>query len=115
MLLPQATHAQSAVGSARGKLNAIGGITGLGQVDVSHDAGLYTKISAIINILLGFIGVVALVYILYAGFRWITASGNEDQVTEARNNIRNAVIGLVVVFLAFVITNYVITALIGII
>lgn len=105
----------TAVDSALGKLNNIGGITGLGQVDVSSDAGLYTKISAIINILLGFVGVVAVIYILYAGFRWITAGGNEEQISEARGNIRNAVIGLAVVFLAFVVTNFVITSLIDVI
>lgn len=105
----------SAAGDARGKLNAIGSITGLGRVDVSTDAGLYEKIAAIINILLGFVGVVAVIFILYAGFKWITAGGNEEQITEARGNIRNAVIGIVVVFLAFVITNFVTKSLIDVI
>ncbi len=109
-----AAHA-SAVGNARFKLDSIGRITGLGSVNVSSDAGLYEKIAAAINILLGFVGVVAVVFIIYAGFKWITASGNEEQVTEARGNIRNAVIGLVIIFLAFVITNFVTKSLIDVI
>lgn len=109
------TKLASAVGDARGKLNAIGSITGLGRVDVSTDAGLYEKIAAVINILLGFAGVIATIYIIVAGIQWITASGNEEQVTEARGNIRNAVIGLVVIFLAFVITNFVTKSLIDVI
>jgi len=104
----------SAVGEARGKLNIIGGITGLGRVDVSSDAGLYEKIAAIINILLGFAGVIATIYIIVAGIRWITASGNEEDITKAKGTIRNAVIGIVVVLGAYVLINFVIGELIGI-
>ncbi|MBI2637141.1 MAG: hypothetical protein HYW81_03030 [Parcubacteria group bacterium] len=104
----------AAVDSALGKLNTIGGITGFGETR-GGDVGLYEKIAAVINILLGFAGVVAVIFIIYAGFRWITASGNEEQVKEARGNIRNAVIGLVVIFLAFVITNFVTKSLIDVI
>jgi len=104
----------SAVGEARGKLNIIGTITGLGSVDVSSDAGLYDKIASIINTLLGFVGVVSVVLIIYAGFRWMTASGNEEQITDAKGTIRNAVIGIAVIFLAFVVTNFVTKSLIDV-
>lgn len=111
----QMTTIASAVGEARFKLDDIGKITGLGRTTTSSDAGLYPKIAAIINILLGFVGVVAVVFILYAGFRWITAGGNEEQITEARGNIRNAVIGIVVIFFAYIITNFVTKSLIDVI
>ncbi|OJI06541.1 hypothetical protein BK004_02990 [bacterium CG10_46_32] len=104
----------SAVGDARGKLNIVGGITELGNVNISSDAGLYDKIASIINTLLGFVGVVSVVLIIYAGFRWMTASGNEEQITDAKGTIRNAVIGIAVIFLAFVVTNFVTKSLIDV-
>ena len=38
----------------------------------------------IINIALGFLGIIAVVLILYAGFRWMTAGGNEENVAAAK-------------------------------
>lgn len=111
---PKVYLAVTALQKAKDKLGVIGKDTGLGTIQ-SGDAGLYEKIAAVINILLGFVGVVAVIFILYAGFKWITAGGNEEQITGARGNIRNAVIGLVVVFLAFVITNFVTKSLIDVI
>jgi hypothetical protein len=104
-VLVPATEASShrGVDSLKGKLGTFGGQTGLGS---SGDAELTPKIAAIINIVLGFVGVVAVIFIIYAGFRWITAGGNDEKVTEARGHIKNALIGLVVVFLAFIIVNF---------
>ena len=108
-----AANAQ-AVDSATNKLNAIGGITGLGSVDVSSDAGLYEKIAAIINILLGFAGVIATILIIVAGTRWILSGGNEEEITKAKNIIKGAVIGILIVLGAYVVVNFVAEELIGI-
>jgi hypothetical protein len=67
----------------------------------------------IIHIVLGFLGLIAVIMILIGGFKWMTAGGNEDQVGEAKNIIVAAVIGLLVILAAWAITNFVITQFLG--
>jgi hypothetical protein len=63
----------------------------------------------IIHIVLGFLGLIAVIMILIGGFKWMTAGGNEDSVGEAKKIIIAAVIGLVIILAAWAITNFVIT------
>tara|TARA_Y100000310_G_scaffold304864_1_gene344462 strand:- start:368 stop:1153 length:786 start_codon:yes stop_codon:yes gene_type:complete len=92
----------------RENLGNFGNQTGLGAKD---DDDLKGKIASIINIVLGFLGIVALVMIIFAGFKWMTAGGNEETVKEARGNIKNAVIGVAVVFMSFIVVNFVVLQL----
>jgi hypothetical protein len=43
---------------------------------------------------------------IYAGISWMTANGNEQTVTTAKQMIVNASIGLVIVFAAYAITSF---------
>ncbi|MBI2637142.1 MAG: hypothetical protein HYW81_03035 [Parcubacteria group bacterium] len=101
-------HAVSGINQLKNNLGIIGTETGLGS---PGDASLPEKIAGIINIVLGFVALIGVIMIIYAGFRWMTASGNEEQVKEARGNIRNAVIGIAVILLAFVIVNFTVNQL----
>src|SRR5680860_886721 len=56
-----------------------------------------TIIASIINVALGFLGIIAVVIILLGGFKWMTAGGNEDKTTEARSLIISGIIGLVII------------------
>lgn len=49
--------------------------------------------------------VVALFYLIYGGFRWLVSSGDKQQVASAREHIVAAIIGLVIIFLAYFILN----------
>jgi len=62
----------------------------------------------IIKVILTFLALIAVVLILYAGFLWMTAAGNDDKVAQAKSIITNAVIGLVLILAAWGITNWVI-------
>lgn len=64
-------------------------------------------VAFIIRVLLGVVGTVLLVLNIYAGFLWMTAGGNEEQVTSAKTTIRNATIGLVIVLSAYSITRFI--------
>lgn len=66
-----------------------------------------TIIGNVISIAVGFLGVLLLLYILYAGFLWTTSGGDTGQVDKAKSYIKNAIIGLVIVSLAFVISSFV--------
>ncbi len=75
---------------------------------------LYTIVGRIINVVLGFLGIVLLFYFIYGGFRWMTAGGDDKQVTEAKTMIRNAVIGLVIIMASYALSNFVLTQLVAV-
>ena len=54
---------------------------------------------------------VFVVLILYGGWLWGSARGNEEQVQEAEKLIRNAVLGIIIVFAVFTISRFVISAM----
>lgn len=61
----------------------------------------------VINVALSILGIVFLGYALYAGFKWMTAQGDEKAVTAAKDTIKNSVIGIVIIVGAFALTNFV--------
>lgn len=68
-------------------------------------------VGGVIKWILGIIGVVLLALIVYGGVMYATAAGNEEQAKKAKGVLTYSVIGVTVIALAFLITNYVITAL----
>ncbi len=52
----------------------------------------------------------AVIFIVYAGFLWLTAAGNEKQVEKAKQVISAAVIGMIVILLAWAIVAFVLNA-----
>lgn len=75
----------------------------------SGNNSLSARIRTILNLFSALIGVVAVIMIIYAGFRYVTSAGSEGGVKSAKNAIIYAVIGLVIVALAQVIVHFVIT------
>ena len=84
-----------------------GTLTGLGSAD------LRLTIMKIIRIALGFLGVVAIALLVYAGFVWMTAGGEAEKVEKAKRIITSTVIGLVIIMLSFAITSFIINQLAG--
>ncbi|HLC89407.1 MAG TPA: hypothetical protein VJG65_00425 [Patescibacteria group bacterium] len=83
-----------------------GTYTGLGTKDLRE------SVMTIVNVLLGFLGIIAIIVILYGGFVWLTAGGNEEKVSQAKKIISAGIIGLVVIFTSYAIAQFVINALI---
>ena len=96
VIIPQLVSAQASLG-----LEVPTG-TGLGTRDLKD------LIVTIVNILLGFLGLIAVIVILYSGYRWLTAGGNEENVSVAKKVLINGVIGLVIILSAFGIVAFVI-------
>lgn len=63
----------------------------------------------IVGVVIGLLGVALIVLIIYGGFIWMTAGGDTKKVEKGRDIIKNAVIGLVIVFAAYAITQFVLT------
>jgi len=62
----------------------------------------------IINFALTFLGLIAVAIILYGGFKWMTAAGNEDQVGEAKKLLGAGVIGLLIILAAWALSTFLI-------
>jgi len=67
--------------------------------------------ATIINIALGFIGLIVIILIIYGGITWMTAAGNEERVTKAQDILKAALIGLLVVLASYGTAWYVFSVL----
>ncbi len=68
-------------------------------------------VSTVINTLLAFLGIGATALVIYGGFIWLTARGNEEEVKKGQTIIRNAIIGLIIIMSAYALANFIITNL----
>lgn len=92
-------------------LGKVAGKTGAGYNTTSvSPEGLIGKY---IEIALSYIGVVFLILMIYGGFLWMTAKGNEQQVEKAKSLITAAIIGMVIVVSAYAITYFVTKSISG--
>ena len=104
---------------AAGNAGGTGGISNIkGQLDkfitptgLSGNADLVTIIGAIVATILAVLGVLLVVLIIYAGFLWMTSQGDATKTKKSKDMIFQAIIGLLIIFAAYAITNFVIGAL----
>lgn len=71
----------------------------------NQSTNLVDTIELVIQWALSFIGIFVFVIFLYAGFEYATSGGNDTKAAEARTRMVNAVIGLIIIFFAFVASN----------
>ncbi len=82
-----------------------------GETNLGTDIPLIETVARLINIGLGFLGVLVIVAIVYGGFKRMTAAGNEEQAGEGNKIMVAGLIGLVIVFAAFGIASFVVNQL----
>lgn len=88
-------------------LNQTAARTPLDQ-SVGSDANFFqTFAGKLIGVVLSFVGVLFLILMIYAGITWMTAQGNDQQVTKAKDLLINSIIGLIIIFAAYAITVFV--------
>jgi len=96
------TNSANAQTSFRRSLDATGAATG------HTAAGLSTNFPMLIGrfifYLLSFVGVIFLVLMIYGGYIWMMARGNEQDVEKAKTLIKNSLIGLIIILCAYAIT-----------
>jgi len=73
--------------------------------DPNYD--IRAMIVRIIKVLLGFLGIIATVIILFAGFKWMTAGGNEEKVSEAKKMLIAGLIGLFIILFSYALATFV--------
>lgn len=69
-------------------------------------------IAKIIRIIIGFLGIIAVGLVMYAGWLWMTSGGNEEKIEQAKRILTNAVIGLIIIISSFAIVSFILNRLI---
>lgn len=82
-----------------------GAIAGTGRLATNANPGAVA--AQVINAVLGFLGVIFLGLMIYGGFIWMLARGNDDEVQKAQGTIRSAIIGLVIVLASYGISYFI--------
>lgn len=70
-------------------------------------------IGRIIRTILGLLGIIFVVLMVYAGFLWMTARGESEPVDKAKDIIKQSIIGVIIIFLAYALTGFVINAVVN--
>lgn len=91
--------------SAKDLLNT-SGKAALGE-EYQDEGNLPQTIGNIVKIILSLLGLLFVLMAIYAGFLWFTSGGNEDQIGKAKDILKNAIIGLIIVISAYSITLFV--------
>lgn len=104
MVMPIVTMAQSTVsnGLQSSNLGSMFGNSGLVRSQSLSELIVY-----VIRIMLLFAGLVAVLFVIIGGYFYITAQGDTEQAEKGKNTLVNAIIGIVVVILSYVIVNVV--------
>src|SRR4030043_368748 len=86
-------------------------------MDTSQAAGINVNVriqdilSLAIKAFLSLLGAIFIILMVYAGYVWMMAHGNEEEVTKAKRTIQRAIIGLIIVVSAYAITYFIFNAL----
>ena len=70
--------------------------------------GIFRQVT---NTILYIVGIIAVIMLIVGGIKYVVSGGDSKKVTDAKNTVLYAIIGLVIAFLAFAIVNFVISAL----
>ncbi|MFZ2255288.1 MAG: hypothetical protein WAW59_05405 [Patescibacteria group bacterium] len=98
-----ATQTFAAIDFGKGKATDLqGGTAATGEAAIMN----------VIRSFLQFVTLIAVIYCLWAGFQILTAGGDEEKVKTGRKIIIQVVIGIVVMWLAYAVVNWVVSALV---
>lgn len=100
-------------------LPTFGQVLNEGLADVGTYAGLGSKtlpqvIGNVIKVVLSLLGLIATVILIAGGFMWMTSGGSEEKVKKAKQLMGSAVIGMVIVLLAWTAATFLIGELTGV-
>lgn len=76
--------------------------------DLIGDHGVFTQLT---NVALYVIGAISVIMLIWGGLRYILSGGDNKKITDAKNTILYAIIGLIIAVLAFAIVNFVLNAI----
>lgn len=98
-------NAQENLSTARNNLTAVQGRVGVGQLPIE------TLIANAVGAALSFAGMIFLLFMIYAGYLWFTARGDDEQTKKAMGIIKTTIVGLILLLSAGAITFFITTRL----
>lgn len=75
------------------------------KVDLAADGDFQSNAIGLLNYFLGFLGLLAVAIVIYAGILMLTAQGQEEQLGKAKKILIWAVLGIVTIMMSFVIVQ----------
>lgn len=74
-------------------------------IGISKGGSLRESILKWVNFALGFLGLIAMIMIIFAGFLYVTSAGNQEQSDKAKKIIMYAALGIFVILISYVLVN----------
>lgn len=113
LILPTHIFASSGGGLSGGfdQAGEVAKNSGYSATNGSGKDALYATISSVITLVLSLLGVVFFLLIFYGGILWMTAAGDGAKVTKAKGIFETAIVGLIIVLMAYAISVFVISKL----
>lgn len=96
LIVPYLVFAQGGAPAAINNMKTVAGSGGFETASIGASS-LSTIAGRIVAAVLSLLGVLFISLMIYGGGLWMTAQGNEDQVSKAKNVIKNSMIGLIVI------------------
>lgn len=93
------------------QLNIQNSLINTGDLSGYANKTLPEAVGNVILTAISILGVVFIILIVYAGFKWMLAQGEEQKTKEALSLITNSIIGLIIVLAAYAISYFVVNAL----
>lgn len=93
------------IGDTTNNIKTTANVVGYGETTITD------IIAAVIQAVLGLVGIIFFIMIIYGGVTWMTAAGNPEKIGKAKKLIINAIIGLAIVTAAYSISYFVASAL----
>jgi hypothetical protein len=91
-------------------LAASDAISDADRPDIIPGGGIRALALTIINYFLGFLGLIAVIMIIYGGVTYVISAGNDEAIQNAKKIITYALIGIIIILLSFVIVNTILSA-----
>ena len=106
-IMPSIAYASSPASKAE-VCQGIGTITGTGSCDslTSSKKSIDNIAALVLNLLSAIVGLIAVIFIIIGGMRYVTSAGNPQTTNDAKNTILYAIIGIFIVVLAQIIVKF---------
>ncbi|OYX42853.1 hypothetical protein B7Y94_02840 [Candidatus Saccharibacteria bacterium 32-49-12] len=107
LVVPAVAVGSALVGGSTASAQVDAGLDATGQQGSSPSLNVSQTVTAVVNWLLFFVGVLAVIMLIWGGIKYATSAGDASKVTAAKNTILYAIIGLVIAILAYAIVSWV--------
>lgn len=81
------------------------------ETNQNTDTFIESYIGQLLIVIFSILGLIFFALIIYSGFSWMTAQGNESKITEAKKVLINSIIGLIIIFASYAISYFVLNTL----